>query len=44
MNDIIDEAKHITEGMSDLARLWRIPENRRNVFATRFAQMAELQA
>jgi hypothetical protein len=43
MNDLIDQAKHITEALPDFARLWRIPENRTGVFASRFAGMAELQ-
>jgi hypothetical protein len=42
MNNIMDEARAITEALPDAARVWQIPEMQQQAFATRFQAMAAL--
>ena len=44
INDVMDEARCITEAMPDVARIWRIPERERSIFAARFRAMGALQS
>lgn len=43
INDVMDEAKHLTEALPDVARLWAVPELEKARFAARFHKMGELQ-
>ncbi|MGH3755394.1 MAG: hypothetical protein ACRDRP_22410 [Pseudonocardiaceae bacterium] len=42
LNNIIDEAQHLTEALPDFARIWKIPEREQQRFAARFSRMASL--
>ena len=42
INDLVDQAQRLTEGLPDFARVWRLPLNRQAEFATRFNAMAAL--
>jgi hypothetical protein len=42
VNNIVDQAEQLTEAMPDLSRIWRIPMNRQDAFAQRFARMRAL--
>jgi len=42
INNVMDEAKHLTEALPDVARLWAVPELEKTRFAARFHKMGEL--
>jgi hypothetical protein len=42
INNLVDQAHHLTEAMPDFSRMWEIPPNRQAVFAERFQKMAVL--
>lgn len=42
INNVMDEAKHLTEALPDVARLWAVPELEKTRFAARFHLMGEL--
>ncbi len=42
LNNIIDEAQHLTEALPDFSRIWKIPERDQLRFAARFSRMASL--
>ncbi len=44
MNDVIDEAKHLTEALPAVARIWQLPEREQSLFTSRFVEMGKLQA
>jgi hypothetical protein len=44
LNDVMDEARHLTEALPHVARVWRIPERELSIFSERFRMMATLQA
>jgi len=43
INDVIEEASHLTEALPAFSKVWRIPENRKEIFAQRFQRMCQLQ-
>jgi hypothetical protein len=42
VNDLVDQAHHLTEAMPNFSRIWEIPPNRQAIFAKRFQKMALL--
>lgn len=42
INNVVDEAQHLTEALPALERIWRIPERELPIFATRFDATAAL--
>lgn len=42
LNNIIDEAQHLTEALPDFSRIWKLPEREQSRFAARFSRMASL--
>lgn len=42
LNNIIDEAQHLTEALPDFSRIWKIPEREQLRFAARFLEMTRL--
>jgi hypothetical protein len=43
INNIMDEARTITEALPDLERIWKVPEREREAFVERFKAMGALQ-
>jgi hypothetical protein len=43
INDVMDEAKHLTEALPDFTRVWQIPEREQSMFLNRFPTMGALQ-
>jgi hypothetical protein len=42
INNVVEESKHLTDAMPDFARVWKLPQNRKEGFAERFAKMSRL--
>lgn len=42
INDLVDQAHHLTEALPDFSRIWEIPPNHQAIFAERFRKMALL--
>jgi hypothetical protein len=42
LNNLVDEAQHLTESLPDFARIWKIPEREQALFAARFMSMSRL--
>jgi hypothetical protein len=44
LNDVMDEARHLTEALPQVARIWEIPERELSALSERFGMMGTLQA
>lgn len=42
INDVIEQASHLTEALPDVSRIWELPLNRQAVFAERFRATSHL--
>jgi hypothetical protein len=43
LNDVMDEARHLTEALPDVAKIWGIPERELPTFSERFRMMGTIQ-